>query len=109
MVRLRCGIENGDDMSQIYINLSEVRNANYEMPSLASKADNAKRAVGLMRYRIPTDVAERYNIKQRLGDVYLEISKIEAKIDELYAVTNSCVEQYARAEQINSNNIDAFQ
>ncbi len=95
-------------MSRIYVNISEIRNANYGMPSLSSKADNVKRAVGLMRYRVIAEVAARYSIKERLNDVYREIGKIEEKMDEMYAVTNSCVEQYDQTERENSHNIDQF-
>lgn len=95
-------------MSKINICLSEVRNANYRIPSLVSKLDNVKSAIGLMRYRIPKDVIEKYDIKQRMNNVYQELNSLEQKLDEIYDVTNSCVDQYLYTEQVNNKNAKLF-
>lgn len=92
----------------IYINLSEVRSANYRIPSLASKINHMKRAVGLMRYRLPEEIMERYHIREQMDAAYSALSQIETQIDEVYMAVNSCVDQYACAEKENSNNADAF-
>lgn len=95
-------------MSRIQIDLSTIRSANYEMPHISSKVNNAKRSIGILKWRIPDDIAGYYNIRQRMENVYVEVNQLENKINALYDIINSCVIQYENTENENDHNANMF-
>ena len=95
-------------MSRIQIDLSAVRSANYNVPNISSKVNNTKRSVGILKWRIPDEIAGRYNIRQRMEKVYTDIDQLENKINALHDITSSCVLQYESVENENNRNADMF-
>lgn len=95
-------------MSDIYVNMRKVRDANYDLPHLEEKADLLKRRTQSMKRKIPVYILNKYQIGERMDTVCKEIGKLETRIRKLHEVTNVCIEQYAYAEYENSRNAEAF-
>lgn len=94
--------------SGIYVNLREVREANYDLPYVETRAEDVMRRTLRMKREIPDCISNQYRIRQRLEMVCKEIGKLEIRIDRLYEATNACMEQYADTEYENSKNAQAF-
>lgn len=96
-------------MSHIKIDMKKIRSANSTLPSIGMTVGEVKRGMGMMRWRIPEEIQNENQIKQRIVDVINEIGKLEEQINEVYKVTNNCVSQYLNAEEKNSVNADKFE
>lgn len=94
--------------SGIYVNLREVRDANYDLPYVEAGADYVKMQALRMKRNIPDCISNKYQIRQRMDMVCREIGKLEMRIGRLYEATNSCMEQYADTEHENNKNAQAF-
>lgn len=87
-------------MADIKINTQEVRNDNYTLPRLISSLDNCERALAVMKWRIPSDVANAESIRQRLFEEQKCFRMIQEKLERLYCQTNDCMDQYEETERI---------
>jgi len=85
-------------MAQINVNIQAVRNANYILPPLVYRMEHCERALAVLRWRIDINSTDSKNIKEELTIVNKEIEIIKEKIETLYKMTNSCMEQYMLAE-----------
>lgn len=95
-------------MAKIYINTKKIRNANCDVPSIASKVSGARRSVGIMKGKVAEEIAAQRQIRQRLDNMCREMDALERQINELCRVTGSCVAQYEAAENTNSRNAEMF-
>lgn len=95
-------------MPKIYVNYREIRDANYMLPRMESKAISVKRRIHRLKNNISQDISEQYEIGQRLYRVCRQIGELEEKINQLYQVTNYCMMQYEEAEYENVKNAEAF-
>lgn len=95
-------------MARIKVNLSSIRTANYNVPGIVTKVEIPKRNLGILKWRISEEITARYNIKNRLNDVYNRMESVQRQISDVYNITNSCISQYEAAERDNSKNADAF-
>lgn len=93
---------------EIYVNVKEVRNANYNIPSIASKVEGVGKSLGSLRTRMAEEIVAQQRIRQRLTDAYNEMSSLERQLNELYKITDSCVTQYETAERANLHNAELF-
>ncbi len=85
-------------MGRIQIQIQEVRNDNYTLPSLISKLDNCEKELAVLRWRMPSDIKGINEIKDHMLKVKNEIEDIKEKINSLYRITNICVNEYASVE-----------
>lgn len=95
-------------MACIYVDLNEVRNADYDLLLAENKAAYVKRRLKRIKSEIPECVASRYEIGQRLEGVCKEIGNIEKRIAKLYEAVDICMEQYEYAEYENEKNAGQF-
>ena len=95
-------------MPRLYVNLYEVRKANYGLRPLEFKIKHVKADIKTIKYRIPTEISQKRRIRERINQVCSDISRLEKKIDELYQITSSCMEQYEYAELKNTENAKGF-
>lgn len=93
---------------EIYVNVKEVRNANYNVLSIASKVGSAEKSLGSLRIRVAEEIASGQCIRQRLTDAYNEMNSLKYQINELYKITASCAAQYEAAEHANLHNAELF-
>lgn len=95
-------------MSKIYINFREIREANYVLPYMGSRADRAKKQIEMIKMELPVCLRDKYQIGQRMEQVHRRIGRLESQIDQLHEITNFCVEQYEAAEYENNRNAEMF-
>ncbi|MCM1056108.1 MAG: hypothetical protein NC517_00650 [Firmicutes bacterium] len=96
-------------MARVNIDIKKVRNANYELPSMISSLSAQKRYVSMLRWKIPSEIQDRRNIRERLGTVLREMEKAEQQLNDIYRVTGSAVTQYMNVETNLSANAAKFQ
>lgn len=95
-------------MSSIYVHLSRVKKANCGLPDVESGTQLVRKRIQRVKREIPDCISAKYQIGHRLNDICKEIDRLEAKMNNLYEITNICMEQYTYAESENSRNADAF-
>lgn len=95
-------------MSKIYVNFSEIRSSNCELPYLELRAGIIKKRMCRLKEEVPDYICEKYQIGQRLELLCKDIGELVERLDELYEVTKYCVEQYEEAEYENERNAGAF-
>ena len=96
-------------MSEIRIDLKKVRKANYNLPSVVSNLSAQKRYVNMIRWRVPSEIQERREIQKRLDEILKRIEKEEERIQEIYKVTGSAVQQYVNLETALTENASKFE
>ena len=95
-------------MERIEIHLRELKAANQRMPVALSSIDSIKRNVNLLRWRIPAEIQERRDIRHRLEQIIKAIDETERKMQDIYAVTDSAVFQYAKTDRELKKNAESF-
>ena len=95
-------------MAKIYVNFREIREANYSLLYIASRADFVKRQIYRCKRELPDDICARYQIGQRLECVCGKVEEVEQRISQLREVVNCCIRKYEAAENENSRNARAF-
>lgn len=93
---------------RIDIDVNGVRKENACLPEVMERAHRIRSAVVRVKRQVPSEVAEKYGIRERLDTVCMEMAKLEAQILELYEATNSCARQYEMAERENYSNAVRF-
>ncbi|MCM1191142.1 MAG: hypothetical protein NC123_03070 [Butyrivibrio sp.] len=96
-------------MAKVNIDIKKVRNANYNLPPMISSLSAQKKYVGMLRWRIPSEIQDRRNIRERLNAVLREMEKAEQQLNDIYKVTGSAVTQYMNVETDLSANAARFQ
>lgn len=95
-------------MEGIYVDWRGIREVNDELPGLGTRAGIVRKQIFRLQQEIPSCISDRYQISQRLCEVYKKIRKLEFQLGELYEVTNECAEQYECAEMENNRSAEAF-
>ena len=95
-------------MSKLYVNPYEVRRANYRLRPLEAQVSHVRADLRKIKGKIPLEISQKRQIRQRIGQVCSDISRLERKIEELYEITGSCMEQYEYAELKNTENAKMF-
>ncbi len=93
-------------MTEIYIDIREVRHVNYELPRLEERSGSIQNHTRQLTQSMPNIILEKYQIGERLMAVCRDMGKWREKVRELFEVTKSCMEYYAETESINERNAD---
>lgn len=96
-------------MAEIKIDIKKVRNANYDLPSIISNLSAQKKSINMLKWRIPSEIQNRRNIRERLDSVLREMDRVEQQLDDIYKVTGSAVTQYMNMETRLTANASKFQ
>lgn len=96
-------------MAAIKIDIKKVRNANYNLPPMISNLSAQKRFVNMLKWRIPSEIQDRRNIRERLNSILREIDRAEQQLNDIYKVTGSAVTQYMNMETNLTANASRFQ
>lgn len=81
-------------MADINIDIKKVRNANYNLPPMISNLSAQKRYVNMFKWRIPSEIQNRKNIRERLDSILREMDRAEQQLNDIYKVTGNAVTQY---------------
>lgn len=92
----------------IYVDLRSIRDANYDLPCMESRADAACRRLRRLKRELPDNILKKYRIGERLGCLCREAEALSEQLGKVYEVTNWCVDQYAEAEYENEKNAKEF-
>ena len=95
-------------MVEIRIDIKKVRNANYNFPSIISGLSAQKRNLGLLKWRIPSEIQNKKAISDRLNAIFEEMDKAERQMNDIYKVTTSAVTQYTDMENTLNQNASKF-
>lgn len=85
-------------MADIHIDIKKVRNANYNLPPMLSNLSAQKRYVNMLKWRIPSEIQDRKNIRERLDSILREMDRAEQRLNDIYRVTGNAVTQYMDME-----------
>lgn len=85
-------------MAQIDIDIRTVRNENYALPGLASKIGNSRKELSLLRWRLPENILEQREVKQRIEYICRDLSDVENQIERINKVTNDSISRYTVVE-----------
>lgn len=85
-------------MPAIKIDIKKVRNANYNLPPMISNLSIQKKNVNMLKWRVPSEIQDRKNIRERFHSVLRELDKAEQQLDDIYKITGSAVAQYMNME-----------
>lgn len=96
-------------MSAIQIDIKKVRNANYNLPPMVSNLSAQKKYISMLKWRIPSEIQDRRNIRERLNAVLRELERAEQQLNDIYKVTGSAVTQYMNMETNLTVNASRFQ
>ncbi len=86
-------------MADIKIDIKRVRNANYAVPAMISSLDRSERAINLMKWRIPEEIQERRDIKNRLALIVRKMKQAESKLGEFYKFTEDSINRYLETDR----------
>ena len=96
-------------MAEINIDIKKVRNANYNLPPMISSLSAQKKYVNMLKWRIPSEIQDRRNIRERLNSILRELDRAEQQLNDIYKVTGSAVTQYMNMEANLTTNASRFQ
>jgi len=95
-------------MSKIYVSISAARSETGKLPSIKTKAGNAKSGVSGLRQSVVSSVQDRNNIRARLNNSYNNIAAIESQIQKLYTELNSSLNKYENLENYLKNQLKSI-
>lgn len=95
-------------MSDINVDMRKVRSLNQNLYSMERQIEYAQRGISRIAAEIPDEILARQQIRERLKEVSRETERLIVQLEELRDVTNSCMDQYAEAENKNSRNAAVF-
>lgn len=87
-------------MADIRISVEDVRNDNYMLPLLISRLDNCRREIAVAKWRVSSDILCANQIKDSLINIQHDIEDTKEEIEQLYHITNECMEQCEKIENI---------
>jgi len=93
-------------MSEIYINIKEIRNINHSVSVMSSNLSIEKKKLGMMRWTIPEEIMTKCEIRERFNEVIRRIEKVETELEEIRRVTANSISQYMRTEEKLQNSAD---
>ncbi|MBP3238611.1 MAG: hypothetical protein J6M24_06000 [Lachnospiraceae bacterium] len=93
-------------MSEIYINIKEIRNINHSVSVMSSNLSIEKKKLGMMRWTIPEEIMTKCEIRERFNEVIRRIEKVETELEEIHRVTANSISQYMRTEEKLQNSAD---
>ena len=96
-------------MPDVDIDIKRVRNANYCLPSVVSNLAAQKKYINMLKWKIPSEIQERRDIQRRLDDIIKRIEKEEERLNAIYKVTGSAVQQYISLETTLTRNASRFE
>ena len=96
-------------MAAINIDMKKVRNANYNLPPMISNLSVQKKYVSMLKWRIPSEIQDRRNIRERLHSIFREMDRAEQQLNDIYKVTGSAVTQYMNMETTLTANASRFE
>lgn len=96
-------------MAAINIDIKKVRNANYNVPPMMSNLSAQKKYINMLKWRIPSEIQDRREIRERLSAAGRELERIEQQLNDIYKVTGSAVVQYMDMETKLTANASRFQ
>lgn len=96
-------------MGKTEVDLRELNNANQKLPSCVSTIDGMRRAVSLLRWRIPAEIQNRMDIHFRLDRVVKEIDAAGKKLQAVYLTVDAAVIQYREVDRNLKKNAESFQ
>lgn len=85
-------------MAKININITSVRAANSNLPSIKSNVNYVKNSINSVRCNIQQEVSARMNIVNALNSLYYDSQKIESAIQDVYVSVNKCTDIYTQAD-----------
>lgn len=95
-------------MREMYVNFRKIKNSNYELPYLELRTNLVRKRVYRLKEELPVDICERYHIGQRMETLCKDMSELAGRLEQLYKITNYCVEQYEDAEYENEMRARSF-
>ncbi|MDE6015304.1 MAG: hypothetical protein K2H41_06400 [Acetatifactor sp.] len=96
-------------MAAINIDMKKVRNANYNLPPMISNLSVQKKYISMLKWRIPSEIQDRRNIRERLNSILQEMDRAEQQLNDIYKVTGSAVTQYMSMETTLTANASRFE
>ncbi len=96
-------------MAAINIDIQKVRNANYNLPPMISNLSVQKKYINMLKWRIPSEIQDRRNIRERLHSILREMDRAEQQLNDIYKVTGSAVTQYMSMETNLTANASRFE
>lgn len=96
-------------MAAINIDMKKVRNANYNLPPMISNLSVQKKYISMLKWRIPSEIQDRRNIRERLNSILQEMDRAEQQLNDIYKVTGSAVTQYMSMETNLTANASRFE
>lgn len=96
-------------MAAINIDMKKVRNANYNLPPMISNLSVQKKYINMLKWRIPSEIQDRRNIRERLHSILRELDRAEQQLNDIYKVTGSAVTQYMNMETNLTANASRFE
>lgn len=96
-------------MAAINIDIKKVRNANYNLPPMISNLSVQKKYINMLKWRIPSEIQDRRNIRERLHSILREMDRAEQQLNDIYKVTGSAVTQYMSMETNLTANASRFE
>lgn len=95
-------------MTEFYIDYKNLKNVNCLLPNIVASINSTRRNIGVLRWRIPEELLNKRNLRNRLDTVCKRLQHIEQKVNSIYNFTNNCIMQYKNVEQTNLNLSDKF-
>lgn len=96
-------------MTAINIDIKKVRNANYSLPPMISNLSAQKKYINMLKWRIPSEIQDRRNIRERFHFILQEMDRAEQQLNDIYRVTGSAVAQYMNMENKLTVNSSRFE
>ncbi len=90
------------------LDMRKVRSLNQNLYSMEQQIVYAQKGISRISVEIPNEILARQQIRERLKEVVRETEHLIMQLEELRDATNSCMDQYAEAENKNSRNAAVF-
>lgn len=90
------------------INLTEVRENNHQLPSMITRVSGVKRGIGMIRWRIPSQLQQEKEIGRRIEKVHRDMDILIDEMTRMYEVVNRSLDMYERTEKENDKNASQF-
>ena len=71
-------------MSKLYVNPYEVRRANYCLRPLEAQVSHVRADLRKIKGKIPLEISQKRQIRQRIGQVWSVISRVERNIEVFF-------------------------
>ena len=98
----------GIPMSDINIDLRKMRNASAKLATKEYMFSNLRRTMGLIRWKLPEEIKQKKEIDKRIEKILKQIQTAEELMHDIKTTTNSCISQYAQAENRLTENANKF-